>query len=321
MRSILFKIVSATAIALALPALAQQPAIPSVIKIIVPFSVGGSTDVMARAVATEMGTRLGTTVIVENRVGAGSLIGSDIVAKGPRDGSMLLFTTASLVTAAATAPKVPFDVTKDLLAVALVGEGPMVVAASAASGIKTPAELVAAATAKPDSLTYGSAGVGSISHLAGELINDSAKIQTRHVPYKGTSLALIDLASGTIDWSVATYTTLVPQIQSGRVRLIGVTTSQPSPSFPGILPMASAVRGLDATTWVAMFAPPGTPAALVQRYNRELNEIAKSKAVSDQMSADGVVRMALTPEEAGTKVRSSYALWKRIATEKKILAE
>jgi tripartite-type tricarboxylate transporter receptor subunit TctC len=300
---------------------AQTAPIPSTVRMIVPFAVAGSTDTMARSVATELASRLKTTVIVENRAGAGSLIGTEAAAKGPRDGSMLLFTTGSLATAVATARKVPFDVTGDLVPVALLGEGPMVVAVSASSGFKTPAELVAAARAKPDALTYGSAGVGTIGHLAAELINESAKMQTRHVPYKGTSLALVDLAAGRIDWSVATYTTLVPQIQSGRVRVIGVTSREPNRSFPGILPMASAVPEFDANTWVAVFAPKGTPDALVQRYNRELNEITKSKTVADQMSADGVVRSELTPQQADSKVRQSYALWKRIATEKKILAE
>lgn len=300
---------------------AQQSGMPAVIKIIVPFAVGGSTDVMARAVASELGPRLGTTVVVENRAGGGSLIGADAVAKGPRDGSMLLFTTASTVTAAATAQKVPFDIAADLQPVAMLGEGPMVVAASASSKIKSPADLVAAARAKPDALTYGSAGIGTISHLSAELINDMAKIQTRHIPYKGTSMALVDLSAGTIDWTVAIYTTLIPQIKSGRVQVVGVTTKQESAAFPGVQPMSSAVPGFDASTWVAMFAPPGTPPALIQRYNREINEVAKAKAVTEQMLADGVVRTALSPEEVAPKVRATYAMWKRLATDKKIVVE
>jgi tripartite-type tricarboxylate transporter receptor subunit TctC len=305
----------------ALPAVAQQASVPATIRLIVPFAVAGSTDVMARSVATELAARLKTTVIVENRAGAGSLIGSDAVAKGPKDGSMLLFTTGSFATAVATARKLSFDATGDLQSVALIGEGPMVIAVSTSSGIKTPAELIAVARAKPDALTYGSAGVGSISHLAAELINDSAKVKTRHIPYKGTSQALVDLAAGTLDWTVATYTTLIPQIQAGRVRVIGVTTPQANPSFPGVLPMASAVPGFDASTWIAVFAPKGTPAALVQRYNREFNEIAKVKALTDQMSADGLVRTEWTPEQAQDKVRQSIALWKRIASEKSIFTE
>ncbi len=303
------------------PLHAQQPAVPPLIKLVVPFAVGGSTDVMARAVANELGSRLGTNVIVENRTGAGSLIGSDAVAKGPRDGSMLLFTTASLATAAATARTILFDLNKDLQPIAMLGEGPMVVAVASKTDIRTPADFVAAARARPDSLNYGTAGVGTIGHLTAELINDAAKINTRHIPYRGTAAALMDLASGTIDWTVAIYTTLKPQIDSGHVRLIGVTTREENLFFPGVPSMATVATGLDASTWVALFAPAGTPPALVQRLNREINDVAKSKVVVDQMNADGMRGTNLTPEEIAPKVRATYEMWKRVAVEKKILTE
>jgi tripartite-type tricarboxylate transporter receptor subunit TctC len=303
------------------PVLAQQPAVPPLIKIVVPFAAGGSTDVMARAVARELGPRLGTTVIVENQTGAGSLIGSNAVAKGPRDGSVLLFTTASLVTAAATARRAPFDVNLDLQPVALLGEGPMVVAVPASSPIKSPTDLVSAARARPGALNYGSAGVGTIGHLTAELINDSTQVNTRHVPYRGTAMALVDLATGTIDWTVATYSTLTSQIDAGRVRLIGVTTGTESPAFPGVLPVASAAQGFDVSTWVAVFLPAGTPLPLVQLYNREVNEVAKSKAVADQMTADGMIGKALSPDEIVPMVRTTHTMWKRLAVEKKILVE
>jgi tripartite-type tricarboxylate transporter receptor subunit TctC len=310
-----------SAVALLGPAAAQQAPAPPLIRIVVPFSSGGSTDVLARSVAAQLGPRLGTNVIVENRAGAGGLIGASAVAKGPSDGSMLLLTTASLVTSAATTRSVTFDVNTDLIPVALLGEGPMVVAVSSKINIKTPADLVAAARARPDALSYGTAGVGTIGHLTAELLNDSAGIQTRHIPYKGTSLALIDLASGTIDMTVAIYTTLAPQIKSGRVRLIGVTSRQLNPAFPGVLPMASAVPGFEANTWVAVFAPRGTAAALVQRLNRELNEIARSKDVAEQLLSDGATPRPLTPEEVRPRVRESFAVWKKLATAKKIAVE
>jgi tripartite-type tricarboxylate transporter receptor subunit TctC len=300
---------------------AQQAAMPPLIRMIVPFAAGGSTDVMARSLARELEPRLGTKVIVENRAGAGSLLGSDSVAKGPRDGSLVLFTTASLVTAAATARAPTFDVNADLQPIAMLGEGPMVVAVPASSAVRNPADLVAAARARPDALNYGSAGVGTIGHLTAELINDAAGISTRHVPYRGTAMVLTDLATGTIDWTVAIQTTLQPQIDAGRVRVIGVTTREESPSFPGVPPMASAAKGLDASTWVAVFVPAGTPAALVERYNRAINEAAKSKAITDQMMADGMIGTALSPTEIAPKVGSTYAMWKRLAGEKKILVE
>jgi tripartite-type tricarboxylate transporter receptor subunit TctC len=294
---------------------------PPLIKIVVPFTTGGSTDVLARSVARDLAPRLGTTVIVENRPGAGSLIGADAVAKAPKDGSVLLFTTASTITAAATTRHVPFDVNADLQPIALLGEGAMVVAVSTQTGFKNPSDLVAAARAKPDALTYASSGVGTIAHLTAELINDAAKIQTRHIPYKGTSQAMTDLATGTVDFTVATYTSLIAQIQGGRVRVIGVTTSQPNPSFPGVLPMASAVPGFNVSTWVAMFAPAGAPPALVQRLNREINEVAKNKVVVDQLASDGMSHQSISPQELASKVRDTYTLWKGVATAKKIVVD
>jgi tripartite-type tricarboxylate transporter receptor subunit TctC len=304
-----------------LPAIAQQPATPPVIKIVVPFAAGGSTDITARAVARELGQRLKTTVVVESRPGAGGLIGADYVAKAPKDGSVLLIAPASVVTSAAATKKVPFDILSDLQPISMFGEGPMVVAVPTSSGFTKPSDLIAAARARPDALTYGSAGVGSIDHLTSEVINDMAKIRTRHIPYKGTALALTDLATGTIDWVIATHSTLVPQIQSGRVRVIGVTGSQASPAFPDVLPMASAVPGFHATTWVAMLAPSGTPAALIQFYNREINEASNSKPVADQMRMDGVVRTVLSPAETAARVRETYTFWKRIVVEKQIVIE
>jgi tripartite-type tricarboxylate transporter receptor subunit TctC len=310
-----------SALALATPAIAQQASIPPLVRLVVPFAAGGSTDVLARTVAAQLGPRLGTNVIVDNRAGGGGLIGAAAVANGPRDGSMLLLSTGSLVTAAATTKALPLDVNTDLLPVSLIGEGPMVIAVSTKTNLKTPADLVAAARAKPGALTYGSAGVGTIGHLGAELLEDAAKIEMLHVPYKGTSLALIDLSTGTIDLTFAIYSSLQAQIASGRVRLIGVTSREPNPAFPGVLPVSSAVPGFDATTWVAVFAPPGTPAALVQRLNREINEIAKSKEVQDQLRSDGVITTPLTPEQGGARIRASYDLWRKLAIAKKIVVE
>jgi tripartite-type tricarboxylate transporter receptor subunit TctC len=247
-------VLAAALTCLAAPSHAQQPGVPPLIRIVVPFAAGGSTDVLARSVATQLGTRLATTVIIENRAGGGGLIGAGVVAKGPKDGSMLMLTTASLITAAATAPSPPLDVGTDLIP---VGRRSMVLAVSTKTDIKTPADLVAAARAKPDTITHGTAGVGSISHLTAEVLNDAAKIQTKHIPYKESSQAVIDLASGTIDMMVEINTSVAPQIKAGRVRLIGVTTKDPNPSFPGVLPVASAVPGFDVSFWVVCSLPPG----------------------------------------------------------------
>jgi tripartite-type tricarboxylate transporter receptor subunit TctC len=318
--------VSATVAALAAsliaaPVAAQPTPLPAQIKIIVPFAAGASTDAAARAVASELGKRTGSSVIVENQPGASTFIGAGAAVKAAKDGSVLLMTSTSTVTAQATKKIVPVDITTELVPVAQLTEGPLIVAASAENNIKTPADLVAAARAKPDEITHGTGGIGTLAHVAAEMINDAAKIQLKHIPYKGASLAVNDFVAGRIDLMIGVYTTVAPQVKAGRVRLVGVTTAQPHPAFPGVPTMASAVPGLSIDIWVGFFAPLGTPPAVVQRLNAELNEVAKSKAVLDVVSLDGSTPVALTPEQFGARVKSSYAGWKKLAADKNIYVE
>jgi len=216
---------------------------------------------------------------------------------------------------------VPVDITTDLMPVAQLSEGPLIIASSTQNNIKTPQDLVAAARAQPDTITHGSAGIGTLAHVAAEMIDDMAKIQLKHIPYKGSALALNDVAAGRVDLMVGIYSTVAPQVKAGRLRLVAVTSSQPLPAFPGVPTMASVAPGLSIDIWVGFFAPLGTPPAVVQRLNRELNEVAKSKPVQDMLALDGSVPVALTPEEFGSRVRSSYATWKKLASSKNIVAE
>lgn len=308
-------------IALTPHALAQPPAVPPVVRMVVPFAAGASTDVIARAVAYQLGPRLGTTVVVENRPGGSGMIGASAVARSPNDGSSLLFVSVSLLSAAATMKAAPVDVLHDLVPVSILAEGPLVIAVSSKSDIKTPADLIAAARAKPNELTHGSGGVGTIAHLAGELLNETAKIQIRHIPYKGASPAVTDMIGGRIDAMFAVKTTFASQVDAGRARLIAVTSLRPSPAFPGLPTVASVVPGYEVNLWTAVFAPAGTSAALVQRLNHEINEIAKSKQIRELMQSDGALPLALTPAEASARVESAYATWKRLAVAKKIVLE
>lgn len=300
---------------------AQQVAVPPLVKIVVPFAPGASTDVIARAIAVRLGERLKTKVMVENRPGANGMIGASAVVNGPRDGSSLMVFSSSLLTVAATSPKLPFDAIKDLIPVAVLGEGPMVVGVSTMTNIKTPADLVAAARAKPGGITHGTGGTGTIAHMAAELIDESAKTQMLHVPYRGAALALIDLSGGTIDMMIAAYSTLAPGIKTGRVRPIAVTTSKPSPAFPDLAPMATAAPGFDVSLWVGLWAPTGTPAVLVQHLNREVNEITKSPEFAEVLKADGNRPVAMTSAELSTRVKDTYATWKKLATTKNIVIE
>jgi tripartite-type tricarboxylate transporter receptor subunit TctC len=304
-----------------LSASAQQVAIPPLIKVIVPFAPGAGTDVLARAVVAQLSTRLGTNIIVENRAGASGVPGVAAVAKGPRDGSVLLFNSTSLVTAAATARNVPYDVTTDLVPVAIVADGPMLIGVSAQAGIKTPEDLLAAARARPEVLTAGSAGVGSLGHLAVELLNDAAKIKIRHIPYKGAAPALVDVAAGTLTLTIGSYSTLAPQVQSGRVLPVALTSAQPNPAYPGVVPMGNAAPGYRTGIWYGLFAPAGIPPALLARLNRETNEVARSGDVRKLVEADGAAPINATPEELAVRVKQDYLTWKKLATDRQIVTE
>ena len=303
-------------------ALAQSEArVPALIRLVVPFSAGGSNDVIARAIAPSLARRLGTTVVVENRPGAGGVIGADAVAKSPPDGSALLLTSSSFLTASATLPRLPFDPLAAFAPVAMVAEGPLLLAVPASAPYRTPADLLAAARARPGALTYGTAGVGSVAHLATELMADAARVKLLHVPYKGAANALLDLAGGQVDIMVTNYSTVVAQIKANKIRPLGVTSPQPSPIFPDLPTVASAAPGFALDIWVGVFAPAGTPAALVQRLNREINEIATGPEVRNLLDPDGAQPNAMAPAAFAARVRDDLAGWKRIATEHRIVAE
>lgn len=297
------------------------PKLPPLMKIVVPFSAGASNDAIARAMAPLLAQRLGNTVIVENRPGAAGVIGSDYVAKSPPDGSVLLLTSSTFLTAAVTQARLPYDPVSAFVPVSLIGNGPMLLAVSAATPIKSTAELVAAARAAPGKLSYGTAGIGSVAHLSSEMLSDAAHIRMMHVPYKGAANALMDLAGGQIDMMISNYTSIAPQIKSGKVRPLAVTSAQPSPVFPQLPTVASAVPGFAADIWVTVFAPAGTPAPVVARLNRELNQIASTPEVMALLAPDGATPLALSPAELAERVKDDLAVWRKIATDKKIVAE
>jgi tripartite-type tricarboxylate transporter receptor subunit TctC len=287
-------------------------------RIVVPFPPGGSNDIIARAIAPQLAKRLGNNVIVENKAGAAGVIGSDAVAKAPRDGSHLLLTSSTFVTTAATQAKLPYDPIAGFVPVAMVAEGPLLVAVPASMPIKSSAELLAAARAKPGALNYGTAGVGSVAHLATELLNGAANVQMTHVPYKGAANALLDLAAGQINVMISNYSSIVPQIKAGKVRPIAVTSAKPNPAFPDLPPLAQAVPGYAIEIWVTVFAPAGMPMPLVERLNREINQISASPELRTFLDPDGAQPVALAPAAVAGRVKEDLAQLKRIAAERKI---
>jgi tripartite-type tricarboxylate transporter receptor subunit TctC len=307
---------------IAAPAWAQVDArAPSTVRIVVPFSPGGSNDVIARVIAPLLAKRLDATVIVENRPGAGGTIGADLVARAPKDGSTLLLTSASLLTAAATQPKLSFDPVASLAPVAMVGNGPMLLAVAATSPWRTPADLINDLRSRPGAVNYGTAGIGSIAHLSTELMTDAAGVRATHVPYKGASDALLGLVGDQIQLMITNYSSISGQLKAGKVRALAVTSAAPSPAFPDLPPLASAVPGYGVEIWVGVFAPAATPPALVERYNAELNAIAASPELRAVLEPDGALPGKLTPAAFGARVRDELAMWKRIVAQRQIKAE
>ena len=324
MRVLMAQVGLCAAVLLSLPGVsAAQTAMPKLIKIIVPFSPGASNDAVARAIAVPLAQRLQATVIVENKAGAAGVIGADAVAKSPHDGSVLLLTSSTFLTAAATQPRLPYDPIAAFTPVAMVGEGPLLLAVSASTPFRSTEDLLAAARAKPDGLTYGTAGVGSIGHLATVLLSDAAKVKLTHVPYKGAANAAQDMGGGQIDVMISNYSTLAPLVQKdgGRVRPLAVTSKQPHPSFAGLPALATSVPGYDMDIWIGVFAPAGTPPAIVERLNREINAISASPELAVVLGPDGTLPQAMSPSAFATRVKDELAKWKQLAAAHKIVAE
>ncbi len=322
MRRLVSPVVLLIGAALGISGLATaQDSAPKLIRIVVPFSAGASNDAIARAIAPPLAKRLETTVIVENKPGAAGTVGADVVAKSPRDGSVLLLTSSTFLTAAATQPRLPYDPIAAFAPIAIVGQNPSLLAVSSSTPFKSAAELIAAARAKPGELTYGSAGVGSIGHMATELLSAAAKMQLSHVPYKGAANAAIDLAGGQIQVMISSHATLAAFLKSGKVRVLAVTSRQPHPAFPDLPPLSAAVPGFSNEVWVGVFAPAGTPAPLLERLNRGINEIATAPELRTLLEPDGMLPVAISPAAFSARVKNELAQWKQIAATRKIVVE
>ncbi|QII87207.1 tripartite tricarboxylate transporter substrate binding protein [Bordetella hinzii] len=314
--------------ALALCALAtgvqaqQAPTpVPKQLKIVVPFSAGASNDAIARALAPQLAEQLKTIVIVENRVGAAGVIGSDYVAKSAKDGATLLLTSSTFLTSAATQPRMPYDPVKSFAPVAMVGEGPLVIGVTGAKPYASLADVLEAARAKPDVLNYGTAGIGSLAHLATVMMNDAAHVSMTHVPYKGAANAASDMAGGQIDIMLANHSSLAPLVQSGKIKLVATTARDPHPAFPKLAPAAAILPGYAVDIWVGVFAPAGTPQDLIDRYNQAINRVARTPESTALLDMDGTVPAAIGSTEFAQRVARDHALWRDVAQSHHISVE
>ena len=308
----------ATLIALAaglpLHALAQDAWPSKPIRIVVPFAAGGTSDALARLLGQKLQDVLKQTVIVDNRAGAGGVIGADVVAKAAPDGyTLLLGTIASHAINPALQPKMPYDSTKDFAPVFFVGNIANVLLVGAQQPYKNAKELIAAAKAKPGTIAFGTPGAGSSQHLSGEKFRLDAGVDLIHVPYKGSGPSVQDLIAGQIPMSFDTALTALPHITSGKIRALAVTTAKRAKVLPDVPTLAeSGLKGFDVASWQAIFAPAGTPAPIVKRLNDELTKIVAQTEVAARFYTMGVENLPMTPAQFGEFQRAEVIKWAKI---------
>lgn len=300
----------------AAPALAFAQAWPSKpIRLVIPFPAGGATDIVGRLLAGKLGPALGQQVVVDNKPGAGGTLGADIVAKAAPDGHTILLATSSTHSIGpALNPKLPYDAFRDFTPVAHVASAPSVLVVGRDFPAQTTQELVALIKKNPGKYNFGSSGIGTYPHLAAEMFKWRAGgLFVVHIPYRGTGLVITDLVAGQIAFLMDSIVSAQPHIRDGKVRPLAVSGAQRSPSLPNVPTFAEAgVPNMELANWFGFFAPPGTPADIVQRLNRELNGVVRSAEIVERLGNVGAVAASGTPEQFGKLVRDEHEAWKAL---------
>lgn len=291
------------------------------IRLVVPFAPGGGTDLVARTLGAGMSQALGQQVIVDNKPGAGTIIGTDNVAKSPADGYTLVMASFAHAINPTLQPRMPFDTDKAFTPVILVGRGPNVLVVRPESPYKTVADVIAAAKARPGSLTFASQGNGTSAHLAGEMFKNFAKVDITHVPYRGAGPAMTDLLGGQVDLFFGTAAAVSNFVDSGKLRALGVTTPKASPALKGVPAIADTVPGFQVESWYGIYAPAGTPADVVAKLNAAAKTAAQAPDFRTKVEHEGLVISAGTPAELDAYVRAEQARWGRIVKENNLKAD
>jgi len=293
---------------------AQAGAYPNhQIKVISPFATGGIADGFSRIIAQGLSESFGQPVIVENKAGGGGNIGADFVAKSPADGYTLIM--GSIGTHAVNpylVKNMPYDPLKDFLPVVFVLDAEGLLAVNPNLPVKNVAELIAYLKANPGKVSYGSGGIGTASHLAGELFVMTTKVDMTHIPYKGNALAITDLIGGQTQVMFATMPTILPYVKSDKLRGLAVTGAGRDPSMPDLPSISETLPGFDVKNWIGLFAPAGTPPAVVKKLHDEVAKIMQQPAVQKKLEAEGAKYYAMTPEAFGAFQKKESVRWGKI---------
>lgn len=299
------------------PAHAEYP--EKIIKIVVPFAAGGGTDIIARTAAQEIQTNFGKSVIIENKPGAGTIIGTQTVATSEPDGYSLLMATFAHAVNPSLYNKLPFDPHKDFAAVSLIARSFNIVVVNPASKINSIADLITEAKANPGKLNFGTFGTGTSAHLAGELFNAMAKVKMTAVPYKGAAPAISDLLGGQIDVMFTTVASAASLVAAGQLRALAVTSAERSAAFPQLPTVAEAgVPGYAAESWYGLYAPAKTPAPVIARLNQAVAKAVRSGAFKQLEANEGLIMVGSAPEELDRYVRQEEERWRKLVKDANI---
>ncbi len=289
----------------------SYPARP--IRVVVPSSPGGASDLFARLVMLPLSERLGQPVVIDNRPGAGSMIGTDLVAKATPDGYTLLVISSSFVINPSMYKKIPFDSVRDFAPVALLSSYPHLVVVHPSLPANSVKELIALARAKPGTVNFASAGTGTPTQLGAELFKSMAGIDIVHVPYKGGGPALIALFGGEAQLYIGPIVTLLPHVKAGKLKALAVTGAKRSSALPGLPSVAEAgLPGFEQNAWNGLQAPVRTPPTIIKKLNGEVEAVLKMPAIRDRFARDGVEPGRISPEELGAMLKSEIAKWARV---------
>lgn len=301
---------------------ADLPPEGKTVKIIVPFAPGGTSDILGRKMAEDLAGRIGRTVIVDNRAGAGGSLGTDAAVRGDADGSVILLHSGAISVEPALKPTLPYDVQRDLTPVTTAVAGPFAVLVNSSLPVKTMGELITYAKANPGKLNYGSPGIGSSIHLTTEYLKSAAGMSIVHVPFKGASLALNATMANDVQVVIDPLATAKKYAESGKLRALAITTSKRTSLWPEMGTVAeSGVKDFDAAVWYGVFVPAKTPAAVVERLNREFVAMLKSPAMVAWLRDQGLEPIADSPAAARQRMAGEVRNWKQVIQANGIKAE